>query len=91
MHSYVGTAIILLHRISHLEIIGSFGNCECGVEIDLRNQRTGEVMTAGGLKDRLADVYNRCTNDTHVQSVSELTEVQWLSNHIALGFLIRSS
>jgi hypothetical protein len=68
MHSYVRTAVILQHRISHLEIVGSFGDCVCGVAIDLRDKRTGEVMTAGGLKDKLADVYNRCVNDTHVQS-----------------------
>lgn len=50
-------------RVSHLDIIGSFGDCVCGVAIDLRDKRTGEVMTAGGLKDRLADVYNRCIDD----------------------------
>jgi hypothetical protein len=69
MRSYVRTTVIFLHRISHLEIVGSFGDCVCGVAVDLRDKRTGEVMTAGGLKDKLADVYNRLRSNSHVQSV----------------------
>ena len=42
-----------------MELMANSGSCCCGTVLNLRNERTGEILTAQQFRDKLEDIYQR--------------------------------
>ena len=81
-------------RVSSMELMINSGSCRCGTVLNLRNERTGEILTAQQLRNKLEDIYQRyASNGFFLRIVADIqlseNDFNYLRNMIECVFRFR--